>query len=92
MTRIKEPKIGTTEIPDYKSPAPRILRSLRKGYDNLREKLYERSVIIQSLREKLRDTQKSRDEWKMRAKQAEIALKKDKTELEPKKKLKLASL
>lgn len=89
MTRIKEPKIGTTEIPDYKSPASRIIRSLRKGYDNLREKLHERSATILTLREKLRDTKKSREEWRGRAKQAEIELdsiKKDHTKIPQQKK------
>lgn len=71
MTRIQEPPVGTTEIPDYKSPPSRILRSLRKGYDNARAKIADKSEIIQSLQGKLRDTQESRDDWKARAKGAE---------------------
>lgn len=71
MTRIKEPKIGTTHMPEYKSPPSRIQRSLRKGYDNLREKAHKLSDTVLSLRGKLRDTQKSREEWKERAKRAE---------------------
>ena len=31
MTRAKEPDIGTTGLPNYKSPASRIVRSLRKA-------------------------------------------------------------
>jgi exoribonuclease R len=89
MTRIKEPVVGSTEIPDYKSPASRIVRSLRKGYDNLRKKLHERSATILDLREKLRDTQKSREEWRIRAKEAELSLKKNNTELKTEKKTKL---
>jgi peptidoglycan hydrolase CwlO-like protein len=71
MTRTTEPDIGTTGLPNYKSPTSRILRSLRKGYDNLRAKQAEKSETIQSLREKLRDTQDSRDFWKEKAKVSE---------------------
>jgi predicted nucleic acid-binding Zn-ribbon protein len=71
MTRIKEPTIGTTCFPDYKSPISRIARSLRKGYDNVREKLASKSQDIQSLQGKVRDLNESRDHWKERAKLAE---------------------
>lgn len=71
MSRIKEPPIGTTEIPNYKSPPSRILRSLRQGYDNTREKIAKKSEQIQGLHGKLRDVQESREEWKLRAKAAE---------------------
>jgi len=84
MTRIKEPPIGTTEVPDYKSPPSRIIRSLRKGYDNLREKLSDKSQSVMALQGKLRDTQESRDSWKIRAKAAEAeleTLQKEKLEL-----------
>lgn len=72
MTRIKEPDPNlSNEVPDYKSPPSRIVRSLRKGYDNLRAKQAEKSETIQSLRERLRDTQESRDTWKEKAKASE---------------------
>jgi hypothetical protein len=71
MTRTKEPPVGTTELPNYKSPPSRILRSLRKGYDNVRNKVADKSQTIQSLHGKLRDTQESREDWKARAKAAE---------------------
>jgi peptidoglycan hydrolase CwlO-like protein len=74
MTRTKEPPIGTTEFPDYKSPPSSILRSLRKGYDNVRNKVADKSQTIQSLQGKLRDTQESRDDWKARAKAAEAKM------------------
>jgi predicted nucleic acid-binding Zn-ribbon protein len=74
MTRIKEPAIGTSELPEYKSPPSRIVRSLRKGYDNVREKLANKSDTILSLQGKLRDTKESRDDWKSRAKAAEAKL------------------
>lgn len=74
MTRIKEPIIGTNELPKYKSPASRIVRSLRKGYDNLRERSVNKAKTIQALQGKLRDTQESRDDWKARAKVAEAKL------------------
>ena len=78
MTRIKEPDPNhdDTQIPDYKSPSSRIIRSLRQGYDNLRKKIKEKSETIQDLREKLRDTQQSRDNWKERIKLAESEIEK----------------
>ncbi|MBA3721151.1 MAG: hypothetical protein H0W88_01960 [Parachlamydiaceae bacterium] len=75
MTRIKEPEIGSTQMPEYKSPLTRIVRSLRQGYDNCRQKVAEYSDTILDLRGKLRDTQKSRDEWKTRTKETEAELK-----------------
>jgi uncharacterized coiled-coil DUF342 family protein len=71
MTRTKEPPNGTTELPNYKSPPSRIVRSLRTAYDNVRAKITDKSQMIQSLQGKLRDTQESRDDWKDRAKAAE---------------------
>ena len=50
MTRAKEPDIGTTGLPNYKSPASRIVRSLRKGYDNIRAKLAKKSETIVSVK------------------------------------------
>lgn len=74
MTRIKELPIGSTNLPEYKSPPSRIIRSLRAAYDNLREKLAEKSEIIQSLQGKLRDIQESRSVWKIRSKDAEAKI------------------
>ena len=76
MTRIKEPDpdLDNEKMPDYKSPPSRIVRSLRKAYDNMRKKLKDRAQTIQELREKLRDTQQSRDSWKERTKTAEAKL------------------
>jgi peptidoglycan hydrolase CwlO-like protein len=71
MTRTKEPPVGTTKLPNYKSPPSRILRSLRTGYDNIRTKVADKSQTIQSLQGKLRDTQESREDWKARARNAE---------------------
>jgi hypothetical protein len=72
MTRIKEPPAGTIGAPiEYKSPPSRIIRSLRKAYDNVRKKVKEKSEQIQNLRGKLRDTQESREDWKILAKKAE---------------------
>lgn len=75
MTRIKEPEIGNPDLPNYKSPPSRIVRSLRKAYDNLRAKLDKKAQAMQSLQGKLRDTQESRDTWKKNAcaAKAEIA-------------------
>jgi peptidoglycan hydrolase CwlO-like protein len=74
MTRVKEPSIGTSKVPEYKSPPSRIIKSLRKGYDNLRGRVAEKSELVQSLQGKLRDTQESRDDWKARAKAAETEI------------------
>lgn len=76
MTRIKEPDLNLDDlqIPDYKSPPQRIIKSLRQGYDNLRRKIKEKSDTIQDLREKLRDTQQSRDTWKERIKISEAEI------------------
>jgi peptidoglycan hydrolase CwlO-like protein len=74
MTRVKEPPIGTSEVPEYKSPPSRIIKSLRQGYDNLRQKTAKKSELVQSLQGKLRDTQASRDDWKARAKAAEAEI------------------
>jgi peptidoglycan hydrolase CwlO-like protein len=87
MTRIKEPDpdLDNPEVPDYKSPPSRIVRSLRQAYNNLRKKIKEKSETIQDLREKLRDIQQSRDSWKERTKTAEAEaqeLKKKNEELE----------
>ncbi len=73
MTRIKEPdpNLDDPQIPNYKSPPHRIIKSLRQAYDNQRRKDKEKSNTIQDLREKLRDTQQSRDTWKERTKIAE---------------------
>lgn len=76
MSRTKEPAIGKSEVPEYKSPSSRIVRSLRKGYDNLREKLAEKSKTIRSLQGKMRDTQNSRDDWKTRANEAKVQVEK----------------
>jgi len=71
MTRTKEPEIGTTQVPKYKSPPLRIIRSLRKGYDNLREKISKKSDDILGLRGELRDVKQSREIWKQRCKETE---------------------
>lgn len=75
MPRIKEPDIGSDDMPDYKSPASRIVRSLRAAYDNLREKVAEKSSKLDSARGKLRDVTRSRDEWKKEAKDLQAELK-----------------
>lgn len=71
MTRIKEPNPESNEIPNYKSPPSRIIKSLRKGYDNARKRIQDKANDIQSLRGKLRDVQNSRDTWKERYKNLE---------------------
>jgi chromosome segregation ATPase len=75
MTRVKETQIGSDEIPDYKSPPTRIVRSLRKGYNNLRVRISKKSEEKQALRGTIRDVSKSRDQWKTRTKAVEERLK-----------------
>ena len=74
MTRIKEPDSSASDLPDYKSPPSRIIRSLRAAYDNVRKKSEEKAQTIQGLTGKLRDTQESRDHWKALAKSAEAKI------------------
>lgn len=82
MTRVKEPPVGTSDLPDYKSHPSRILRSLRQGYDHLREKVSKKSEMVIGLQGKLRDTQESRDNWKQRARIAESEIERLKLENE----------
>ncbi len=76
MTRIKEPEINSDQIPDYKSPPSRIIRSLLAAYDNLRGKVEEKSSEIHAYQGKLRDVTNSREKWKTEAKTAQNELKK----------------
>lgn len=47
MTRIQEPDPDfNNEVPDYKRPPSRIIRSLRQAYDNQRSKNKEKSKTI----------------------------------------------
>lgn len=85
MTRIKEPVPGTTEVPEYKSPPSRIVQSLRKGYDNVREKVQKKSEKLAELRGNLRDVKRSRDEWKRKAGDATAKLAKLEASLKQKK-------
>jgi chromosome segregation ATPase len=73
MTRVKEVKPGSEDIPEYKSPPSRIVHSLRKGYNNQRARLKEYQSDIKFYQIKIRDLQKSRDAWKKEAKDSENA-------------------
>lgn len=64
MTRTKEVDPNSGEMPDYKSPANRIVHSLRKGYDNLRSKLNDARKTIKYYQIKTRDLEKSREAYK----------------------------
>ena len=63
MSRIKEQTLGTTEMPNYKSPNSRIIRSLRTAYDKQREKNGKKAEQIVSLKGKIRDIE-SNYAWK----------------------------
>lgn len=60
MTRTKEVDPDSGEMPDYKSPASRLVHSLRKGYDNVRSKLKDTREQIKYYQIKTRDLEKSR--------------------------------
>ena len=76
MTRTKEVEPGSGEIPDYKSPAGRLVHSLRKGYDNLRAKLAESRKRIKYYQIKERDLSKSRNCYKEKTKELQKKIKK----------------
>lgn len=64
MTRVKEVDPGSGDMPDYKSPASRLMHSLRKGYDNVRSKLKDAREQIKYYQIKTRDLEKSRTHHK----------------------------
>ena len=64
MTRAKEVDPDSGDMPDYKSPANRLVHSLRKGYDNLRSKLKTLRGRIKYYQIKTRDIEKSRELYK----------------------------
>lgn len=86
MTRVKEPVLGTTEVPEYKSPPSRIIRSLRTAYDNSRKKMDDKSKTIMGLRGSLRDVEQSRQSWKEKTKAAEERVRELENELKQVKK------
>ena len=64
MTRTKEVDPDSGEMPDYKSPANRLVHSLRKAYDNVRSKLKITREQIKYYQIKTRDLEKSRSLYK----------------------------
>jgi len=64
MTRTKEVDPDSGKIPEYKSPANRLVHSLRKGYDNVRSKLKATREQIKYFQIKTRDLEKSRAHYK----------------------------
>jgi septal ring factor EnvC (AmiA/AmiB activator) len=64
MTRIKEVKPGSGDIPEYKSPSSRLVPSLRNAYDNARVKIADLRKTIKYYQIKTRDLGNSRDKWK----------------------------
>lgn len=67
MTRTKEVDPDSGDMPDYKSPASRLVHSLRKGYDNVRSKLKDAREQIKYYQIKTRDLEKSRERHKCEA-------------------------
>ncbi len=60
ITRAKEVKPESRQMPNYKSPATRLVHSLRKGYDNLRGKLQALRNKIKYYQIRERDLENSR--------------------------------
>lgn len=75
MTRTREVEPGSEETPDYKSPANRLVHSLRKGYDNLRVKLKKSRNQIKYYQIKIRDLEISRSKHKEESKSLEAKFK-----------------
>lgn len=67
MNRTKEVEPGSGDMQDYKSPANRLVHSLRQGYDNLRGKLQDVRNKIKYYQIKTRDLEQSRDRYKKEA-------------------------
>lgn len=86
MTRVKETDPNSQDIPDYKSPANRLVHSLRQGYNNLRGKVQELREKIKYYQIKTRDLENSRAEWKKVAKDKEAENQRLQRELEALKK------
>jgi FtsZ-binding cell division protein ZapB len=97
MTRIKEVDPNSGDIPNYKSPASRIVHSLRQGYDNVRGKLQEARNRIKYYQIKTRDLEESRNRFKgeavelkkkiLQLESENEKLKRQKEEIEVKKKI-----
>ena len=64
MTRVKEVVPGSEDIPDYKSPPARIVKSLRQAYNNQRLKVAELRKKMKTFQIKTRDLMESREKWK----------------------------
>lgn len=75
MTRVREVEPGSEEMPDYKSPPGRLVHSLRKGYDNLRVKLFEVRDKVKYYQIKTRDLELSRERHKKESEELEARIK-----------------
>lgn len=64
MTRTKEVDPNSEDMPNYKSPAARLVHSLRKGYNNLRIKLSDSRNKIKYYQIRTRDLENSREHFK----------------------------
>ncbi len=64
-----------TEV-EYKSPVRKIVAMLRKGRDNWKQKYQQVKRDLRSVQHQNRAVEKSREQWKTRALQAEAELKK----------------
>jgi len=62
-------------VSDYTSPPHKIIKFLREGRDQLREKYAQARVVIRRAENQVRAVTKSREAWKKRALKAEAELK-----------------
>jgi len=67
--------MNTVDVP-YKSPVRKVIAMLRKGRNNWKEKYQQVKRDLRSVQHQNRAVEKSREQWKTRALQAEVALKK----------------
>jgi len=82
MTRAKETLPGSGQLPDYKSPPHKLVTSLRKAYDNARNRIAKKSNQLNELRGNNRDITASREKWKKEAWEKNKEVEKLRKELE----------
>jgi predicted nucleic acid-binding Zn-ribbon protein len=64
----------TKAIQDYKSPTHKIIAFLKKGRDDLRQKYSDLRVELRRAQNQVRAVTKSRQNWELRARSAEVEL------------------
>jgi hypothetical protein len=65
--------MSTVEV-EYKSPVRKVIAMLRKGRDNWKNKYQQVKRDLRSVQHQNRAVEKSREQWRIRATQAEAEL------------------